>query len=140
MQIEKEMKRYFIEAFKQCDDEFLKKAAKNKPSWKDGTTVTIVLILNQTLYTANIGDSKSLICKNKENLPESESTQNQIIELTRDHSASVYEERQRIQKSGGQVRDGRVLGAIEVSRSIGDGPFKAYGVTCMPDMRKYLLS
>jgi integrin-linked kinase-associated serine/threonine phosphatase 2C len=64
----------------------------------------------------------------------------QAVELTREHSASVYEERQRIQKSGGHVRDGRVLGAIEVSRSIGDGPYKAYGLTSTPDMRKCRLS
>ena len=63
-----------------------------------------------------------------------------IIELTREHSASVYEERQRIQKSGGSVKDGRVLGVLEVSRSIGDGALKAYGVTCVPDMRKCQLN
>ncbi len=63
-----------------------------------------------------------------------------IIELTREHSASVYEERQRIQKCGGSVKDGRVLGVLEVSRSIGDGAMKAYGVTCVPDMRKCQLN
>ena len=59
-----------------------------------------------------------------------------VIELTKEHSASVYEERQRIQKSGGTVKDGRVLGVLEVSRSIGDGPFKTYGVISTPDIRK----
>ena len=63
-----------------------------------------------------------------------------IIELTREHSASVYEERQRIQKCGGTVKEGRVLGVLEVSRSIGDGALKAYGVTSMPDIRKCLLN
>lgn len=62
------------------------------------------------------------------------------IVLTKDHNASVYEERQRIQKSGGNVRDGRILGVLEVSRSIGDGQFKAYGVSCSPDVRKCQLS
>jgi len=90
------------------------------------------------VYSANIGDSKAIICKTSEN--NSTSSQNYIIELTKEHSASIYEERQRIQKCGGQVRDGRVLGVLEVSRSIGDGPFKAYGVTCLPDMRKCQLN
>ncbi|KAK6009398.1 hypothetical protein OSTOST_25666 [Ostertagia ostertagi] len=44
----------------------------------------------------------------------------------------MYEERMRIQKAGGTVRDGRVNGIIEVSRSIGDGQFKTHGVTCIP--------
>lgn len=29
-----------------------------KPSWKDGTTAINVLAINNTLYIANIGDSK----------------------------------------------------------------------------------
>lgn len=65
---------------------------------------------------------------------------NLIIELTCEHSALIYEERCRIQKSGGNVKDGRVLGVLEVSRSIGDGQFKAYGVTCIPDVRKCQLN
>lgn len=33
--------------------------------------------------------------------------------------------------------DGRVMGVIEVSRSIGDGRFKHCGVTCIPDVTKF---
>ncbi|KJH51907.1 hypothetical protein DICVIV_01888 [Dictyocaulus viviparus] len=62
------------------------------------------------------------------------------IELTVDHSPTMYEERMRIQKAGGTVRDGRVNGIIEVSRSIGDGQFKAHGVTCVPDMKKLTIT
>ena len=77
-QIEKDIKRCFIETFKQIDEEFLKLATKklyqiilfkiyyfsiesyfySKPVWKDGTTVTIVIIINDILYAANLGDSK----------------------------------------------------------------------------------
>lgn len=35
----------------------------SKPSWKDGTTATVILIINRTLYSANIGDSK--VCSEK---------------------------------------------------------------------------
>lgn len=52
----------------------------------------------------------------------------------------VYEERCRIQKTGASLKDGRVLGVLEVTRSIGDGQFKAYGVTCVPDVRKCQLN
>ena len=33
-------------------------------------------------------------------------------------------------------RDGRVMGVLEVSRSIGDGQYKKLGVTCVPEVRK----
>lgn len=84
---------------------------------------------------------QAIICKERE-APDTDTDAGglHVIELTKEHSACVYEERQRIQKSGGHVRDGRVLGAIEVSRSIGDGPYKAYGLTCTPDMRKCQLA
>lgn len=29
-----------------------------RPSWKDGTTATTIIIINDTVYCANIGDSK----------------------------------------------------------------------------------
>ena len=34
------------------------------------------------------------------------------------------------------VREGRVLGVLEVSRSIGDGRFKRCGVSCVPDVMR----
>ena len=46
----------------------------------------------------------------------------------------------RVQKTGASLKDGRVLGVLEVTRSIGDGQFKAYGVTCVPDVRKCQLN
>ena len=33
-------------------------------------------------------------------------------------------------------RDGRVMGVLEVSRSIGDGQFKKLGITCIPEVKK----
>ena len=33
-------------------------------------------------------------------------------------------------------RDGRVMGVLEVSRSIGDGPYKNHGVTCTPEIKR----
>ncbi|GFO44593.1 integrin-linked kinase-associated serine/threonine phosphatase 2c [Plakobranchus ocellatus] len=62
------------------------------------------------------------------------------MSLTVDHNPNVYEERMRIQKAGGNVREGRVLGVLEVSRSIGDGPYKRHGVTCVPDIKRCQLS
>ena len=37
-------------------------------------------------------------------------------------------------------RDGRVMGVLEVSRSLGDGPYKNHGVTCIPDVKRCQLT
>ena len=37
-------------------------------------------------------------------------------------------------------REGRVMGILEVSRSIGDGPYKKHGVICIPDVRRCQLT
>ena len=44
--------------------------------------------------------------------------------LTLDHKPILYEEAQRIIKAGGFVRDNRINGALNVSRTIGDLDFK----------------
>ncbi|XP_048777323.1 integrin-linked kinase-associated serine/threonine phosphatase 2C-like [Ostrea edulis] len=133
-QVEKEMKKTLVETFKKTDDEFLKEATKIKPSWKDGTTATVIVIVNETAFIACLGDSQAVLCRGKEDnsyIP---------IPLTTEHSPSVYEERIRIQKAGGHVKDGRVLGVLEVSRSIGDGQYKKLGVSCIPDVKKCQLT
>ena len=43
-----------------------------KPSWKDGTTAVVVLVLNNTLYIANLGDSKVINTLYIANLGDSE--------------------------------------------------------------------
>uniref|UniRef100_A0A3B4FPJ9 ILK associated serine/threonine phosphatase n=1 Tax=Pundamilia nyererei TaxID=303518 RepID=A0A3B4FPJ9_9CICH len=60
--------------------------------------------------------------------------------LSKEHNPTIYEERMRIQRAGGTVRDGRVLGVLEVSRSIGDGQYKRCGVISTPDLRRCQLT
>jgi len=59
--------------------------------------------------------------------------------LTKDHNPMDWDERKRIQKAGGQVKDGRVMGMLEVSRALGDQKFKAFGVTADPDIAQRIL-
>ncbi|XP_013397895.1 integrin-linked kinase-associated serine/threonine phosphatase 2C [Lingula anatina] len=134
-QVEKDIKRQLIEAFKKTNDDFLKLATARKPSWKDGTTAVAVLVINNTLYIANLGDSKAILCRYSE-----EKKSYMAVPLTKDHNPTQYEERMRIQKAGGNVKDGRVMGILEVSRSLGDGPYKAHGVTCIPDVKRCQLT
>ncbi|XP_063409827.1 integrin-linked kinase-associated serine/threonine phosphatase 2C-like [Mytilus trossulus] len=133
--IEKDIKKILIETFKKTDDDFLKQATKSKPVWKDGTTATVILAINDTLYIASLGDSQAFLCRYKE-----ETKKCSPIHLTTVHDPSLYEERIRIQKAGGHVQEGRVMGALEVSRSIGDGPYKNHGVSCVPDVKKCQLT
>ncbi|XP_052213462.1 integrin-linked kinase-associated serine/threonine phosphatase 2C-like [Dreissena polymorpha] len=129
--VEKDIKKAFVEAFKKTDDDFLKEAGRAKPSWKDGTTAIVLLIINDTMYIANIGDSQAVLCRYKEDTKTCAA-----VPLSVPHNPSMYDERMRIQKQGGYVKDGRVMGVLEVSRSIGDGQYKTLGVTCAPDVKK----
>ena len=83
------------------------------------------------MFGANLGDTKALLCRYRS--PDNTTPENvQTLLLSKEHSPTVYEERQRIQKAGGLVTDGRVQGILEVSRSLGDGRFKALGVISQP--------
>ncbi|KAF4022062.1 hypothetical protein G4228_013348 [Cervus hanglu yarkandensis] len=133
--VEKTVKRCLLDTFKHTDEEFLKQASSQKPAWKDGSTATCVLAVDNTLYIANLGDSRAILCRYNE-----ESQRHAALSLSKEHNPTQYEERMRIQKAGGNVRDGRVLGVLEVSRSIGDGQYKRCGVTSVPDIRRCQLT
>ncbi|XP_072263873.1 integrin-linked kinase-associated serine/threonine phosphatase 2C [Pyxicephalus adspersus] len=129
--VDKGVKKCFIDAFKRTDEEFLKQAASQKPAWKDGTTALCVLVADNNLYIANLGDSRAIMCRMNE-----ETQKPTVLSLSKEHNPTQYEERMRIQRAGGNVRDGRVLGVLEVSRSLGDGQFKRCGVINTPDVKR----
>ncbi|XP_044526836.1 integrin-linked kinase-associated serine/threonine phosphatase 2C isoform X1 [Gracilinanus agilis] len=133
--VEKTVKRCLLDTFKHTDEEFLKQASSQKPAWKDGSTATCVLAVDNVLYIANLGDSRAILCRYNE-----DSHRHAALSLSKEHNPTQYEERMRIQKAGGNVRDGRVLGVLEVSRSIGDGQYKRCGVTSVPDIKRCQLT
>ncbi|XP_075273947.1 integrin-linked kinase-associated serine/threonine phosphatase 2C isoform X2 [Opisthocomus hoazin] len=133
--VEKTVKRCLLDTFKHTDEEFLKQASSQKPAWKDGSTATCVLAVDNILYIANLGDSRAILCRYNE-----ESQKHAALSLSKEHNPTQYEERMRIQKAGGNVRDGRVLGVLEVSRSIGDGQYKRCGVISVPDIKRCQLT
>ncbi|XP_009566013.1 integrin-linked kinase-associated serine/threonine phosphatase 2C [Cuculus canorus] len=133
--VEKTVKRCLLDTFKHTDEEFLKQASSQKPAWKDGSTATCVLAVDNILYIANLGDSRAILCRYNE-----ESRKHTALSLSKEHNPTQYEERMRIQKAGGNVRDGRVLGVLEVSRSIGDGQYKRCGVISVPDIKRCQLT
>ncbi|BHF72762.1 hypothetical protein SprV_0401583300 [Sparganum proliferum] len=160
-QIEKDIKRIIVDSYKTTDEEFLKEATRQRPHWKDGSTASLVLLVNNVLYISNIGDSGVVLGRirdtekessGKHATPTSKDTDDRgrlvpektaslyAVPLTRDHTPLEYEERQRILKFGATVLNGRINNAIEVSRSFGDYQFKKQGVTCIPDVNKYDLT
>ncbi|KAG8445401.1 hypothetical protein GDO86_010255 [Hymenochirus boettgeri] len=129
--VEKSMKKCILDAFKQTDEDFLKQAASQKPAWKDGTTALCVLAADNILYIANLGDCRAFLCRFNE-----ENQKSTVLSLSREHNPIQYDERMRIQRAGGNVREGRVLGVLEVSRSLGDGQYKRFGVISTPDVKR----
>ena len=78
-----------------------------------GCTSVVALIHESTLYVANAGDSRCVLCR-----------EGRALELSIDHKPELPGERDRIVKAGGFVDDGRVMGNLNLSRSIGDLEYK----------------
>ena len=139
-------KRLFAEVYRRVDEDFLKVAVATRPPLKDGTTATTVLLVNNMLLVANVGDTRAVLYRAAERNSDDETAAKNANEelkpllLTSEHNPAQYSERQRIQRAGGQVIDGRISGIIEVSRSLGDAAFKRRGVICLPDLRRCALN
>ena len=84
-----------------------------KISMFTGTTACILCIKDKKLFFANAGDSRSVLCKNGEAIP-----------MSIDHKPEIPSELKRIEKAGGWVSDGRVLGNLNLSRGLGDSEYK----------------
>ena len=73
-----------------------------------GTTANVVLIKNNYLYIANVGDSLAVMYKNG------------IAEkLTTEHKVSLEPEKTRIEKSGARIINNRIEGRLNLTRAIG---------------------
>lgn len=68
----------------------------------------------KTLTTANVGDSRAVLCR-----------AGGALRLSRDHLAAEARERARVEAAGGFVCARRINGVLEVSRALGDHCFKS---------------
>lgn len=103
----------------------------------EGCTANVILMKNGCLYIANAGDSRSVLA-----------TKGTAIDLSIDHKPEDEIERNRIEKAGGSVTNGRVEGNLNLSRSLGDLQYKKNPtlkpeeqmITAAPDIKKLEIS
>lgn len=156
-------KKALIETFLQIEDNI-----ENDPFLEAlycGTTACVVLVRQNVLYIANIGDSRAILSRrmrrNKHvpaDLPlhtPTASTTRQTIELTQDQKPNLQSEKERIENEyGGYVSPGnsntgipaRVWSSVDkrdlglaMSRSLGDLSLKKSGVIATPVVSSYEL-
>lgn len=98
---------------------------------RTGCAAVVLFVHENTLYCANAGDSRCVLCRNGKATP-----------LSYDHKPSNTGELHRIERAGGYVWNRRVNGILALSRAIGDYSFKAnsvlpweqQAVTSLPDV------
>ncbi|KAJ6240972.1 leucine rich repeat containing protein [Anaeramoeba flamelloides] len=104
----------FKKVFQKFNNKLIK---KNEIS---GSTAIIILIVGNRIFSGNIGDSRSVLCRN-----------NNPIRMSVDHKPYLPQERERITKSGGVVtEDLRINSGLAVSRAFGDLHYQPYVSSC----------
>ncbi|KAJ3425801.1 phosphatase 2c [Anaeramoeba flamelloides] len=93
-----------------------------------GTTAIVIITLGAFVYVINLGDSKAVLCRN-----------GFTVSLTQQQKPNDPEEKKRIEKDGGFVKDGRVNGILAVSRAFGDG-YLGKAISCEPEIINFQIS
>ena len=79
-----------------------------------GTTANIMLIKNGIIYIANVGDSLSVMYKNRK-----------AYNLNKEHQVIIESEKERVLKSGAIIKGFRINGMLNLTRALGDLKFKS---------------
>jgi serine/threonine protein phosphatase PrpC len=91
----------------------------------EGSCVALALIQNDTVWAANVGDSRVLLVED-----------GIAKRLTVDHKASDPDERKKVIERGGHFVNERVNGVLMLARAIGDGNL-GKAVSCEPMIRSF---
>ena len=82
-------------------------------AYEMGTTANIMLIKNNVIYIANVGDSLSVMYKD-----------GKAYNLNREHQVVIESEKERVLKSGATIQGYRINGMLNLTRALGDIRFK----------------
>ena len=118
-----------------------KPLANSCHGWVGGSTATIITITKckrhdiggkekevLQLVGAAVGDSRAVLSRDGVAEP-----------LTQDHRLEVNrEERERVLKAGGEIKNGRMWGDLQTSRSIGDLPYKKRAIKMIEDLLSHV--
>lgn len=131
----------FTDAFETTNSKVLNSKELRGAHASGGTTMTVVVVAAETLYSAWAGDSRTVM-----------GTSSKTVPLSRDHTCAIPEEWQRVDRAGGKRMVNEQTGAVRVvvpgaradefhtlamSRSMGDKPFHAAGVVATPEVWKF---
>ncbi len=110
-----------------------------------GTTCILIFILGNKIISINIGDSRAIMIKENKN----------YIQLSIDQKPENKEEKERIEKNGGELRKiiqnneeigpirvwvkGKKYPGIAMSRSIGDSVANEIGVFSLPEIKEFYI-
>jgi serine/threonine protein phosphatase PrpC len=103
---------------------------RNAPAIASGCTAVVVLIKDNVLYVANLGDSRCILSRDNKAFP-----------LSSDHKPGDQTEKQRIERAGGQVVCGRIKKdnkKIGISRVFGDYLYK--GNSSLPQKEQMIIA
>ncbi|XP_021764429.1 probable protein phosphatase 2C 76 [Chenopodium quinoa] len=113
------------ETYKKTDVEFLD---SEKDTFRDdGSTASTAVLVENHLYVANVGDSRTVISK-----------AGKAIALSEDHKPNRLDERKRIENAGGVVMwagTWRVGGVLAMSRAFGNRMLKQF-VVAEPEIQE----
>ena len=79
--------------------------------WKNGTTVVVTIVdrENKKIFVSDVGDSEAVLARKEGDKYTAEC-------ISFKHKPNDDEEKSRIEKHGGQVIFGRILGSLAVAR------------------------
>lgn len=107
-----DLSRPLLEIFRNVDQEFLATGADGDPPFS-GSTCIMAIVRGSRLITANVGDSRAILCRARRGVP-----------LSEDQKPNRPDEQRRIERAGGFVEMDRVNGWLAVSRAFGDFDYK----------------
>ncbi len=109
----------FRETFAEIDCELEIMAAAKQLYDTEGSTATVVLLVNDDLYLAYVGDSAAMLVRGGDD---------PVLKLCAEIDTALgnAKEVERVEHAGGVVIKGRVLGELALTRAFGDSKYKAY--------------